>query len=333
MIHMSNPFEKKGKWLKGNLHCHTTESDGRLSPAKVVEKYRNQGYRFLAITDHNKITKVEENDIILIPGVEVSISGSEYDSSFHVVVLGLEDYERIDNLKNQGLDDLFDYVFSMNGYAFVAHPYWSSLTFRDLSDIEKLQAIEVFNATCDLIGKGYSSVYWDALLAQGKKIGGLAVDDAHRYDLPPTDSLKGWIWLKVEEISYKEVLDSLKKGLYYASTGPEFYSFGIKDGYIKASFSPVYRVNLITRNGRGASINIGDLELFSNNKYEELELEIYKEDNEDVFEIGRYNIVIKKKSSGICYISAPLSIFRIYSRIEIIDVLGRYAWTNPLFIQ
>jgi hypothetical protein len=38
--------------LKGNLHAHTTFSDGRRPVAEVIERYREMGYGFLAITDH-----------------------------------------------------------------------------------------------------------------------------------------------------------------------------------------------------------------------------------------------------------------------------------------
>ena len=40
--------------LKGNLHAHTTFSDGRLSVEDVVARYRDLGYDFLAITDHDE---------------------------------------------------------------------------------------------------------------------------------------------------------------------------------------------------------------------------------------------------------------------------------------
>ena len=39
--------------LKGNLHTHTHLSDGLLSPEAVIARYRQLGYDFLAITDHD----------------------------------------------------------------------------------------------------------------------------------------------------------------------------------------------------------------------------------------------------------------------------------------
>jgi hypothetical protein len=42
-------------YLKGNLHAHTTFSDGVLSPHRLVAEYEARGYDFLAITDHDDL--------------------------------------------------------------------------------------------------------------------------------------------------------------------------------------------------------------------------------------------------------------------------------------
>lgn len=47
-------FIKPGKWYKGNLHSHSTASDGSFSPEELADCYREKGYDFIAITDHNK---------------------------------------------------------------------------------------------------------------------------------------------------------------------------------------------------------------------------------------------------------------------------------------
>jgi len=52
----NNPYASRGRWLKGSIHCHTTESDGHCTPREVVDWHKQNGYSFLAITDHNKIT-------------------------------------------------------------------------------------------------------------------------------------------------------------------------------------------------------------------------------------------------------------------------------------
>src|SRR5688572_6389218 len=46
------PFDRPGRFWKGNLHTHSDRSDGALSPEKTVRHYRDSGYDFLALTDH-----------------------------------------------------------------------------------------------------------------------------------------------------------------------------------------------------------------------------------------------------------------------------------------
>ena len=51
--------------LKGNLHAHTTFSDGHRPVGEVVERYRELGYDFLAITDHDD--RIDDNYWFNIP--------------------------------------------------------------------------------------------------------------------------------------------------------------------------------------------------------------------------------------------------------------------------
>ena len=62
-IEFNNPFSIKGNWYKGNLHTHTTNSDGELSPEDVISSYRKKGYDFLVITDHNKLTHLRSKPV------------------------------------------------------------------------------------------------------------------------------------------------------------------------------------------------------------------------------------------------------------------------------
>src|SRR5215208_50623 len=60
------------RWYKGNTHTHTLNSDGDSTPDEVVRWYREHGYQFLVITDHDKITIVDGGGLLLIPGEEVT---------------------------------------------------------------------------------------------------------------------------------------------------------------------------------------------------------------------------------------------------------------------
>lgn len=49
---MEELFHSSGKWFRGNLHTHTTLSDGRYTPERAAALYRDAGYDFIALTDH-----------------------------------------------------------------------------------------------------------------------------------------------------------------------------------------------------------------------------------------------------------------------------------------
>ena len=69
-------FESEGRWFRGNLHMHTTDSDGRLDPVSAREEYRKAGYDFIAVTDHWHMSEnVPSKD-----GSMLEISGVEYDT-------------------------------------------------------------------------------------------------------------------------------------------------------------------------------------------------------------------------------------------------------------
>ena len=76
MIKKMEGFSKEGNWYKGNLHCHTTHSDGRLTPAEVVQYYKKEGYDFLAISDYNIFSDYRRDfdcdEFIILPAVEAS---------------------------------------------------------------------------------------------------------------------------------------------------------------------------------------------------------------------------------------------------------------------
>ena len=51
--------EPPARWLKGNTHTHTTESDGDSTPDVVTRWYRDHGYQFLVLSDHNVLTSID----------------------------------------------------------------------------------------------------------------------------------------------------------------------------------------------------------------------------------------------------------------------------------
>ena len=56
MIKDQNGFSSSGNWYKGNLHSHTVNSDGKLTPEESVRLFREHGYSFLCFSEHDLYT-------------------------------------------------------------------------------------------------------------------------------------------------------------------------------------------------------------------------------------------------------------------------------------
>ena len=297
-IKFNNPFSTKGNWYKGNIHTHTTNSDGELSPKDVISLYREKRYVFLAITDHNKLTYSEElqkEGLYLIPGEEIDGGKSVIGASFHIVALNIKKEILFANKEKITAQEIIDRIKEEKGEAIIAHPYWLGLTLQDILPLKNYLGIEVFNSTCFYgIGRGESSVHWDDLLTRDKEIFGFAVDDAHHYsdiEYRPMDMRKGWIMVKA---SNKEaIMESIKKGLFYSSSGPMIKNLSIEEKIIKVETSPVSSITFLASPTKGKRITALS-----------------------TIEQAEYEIKGNEK----------------YIRIECVDTLGRKAWTNPLFI-
>ncbi|MFO1282202.1 MAG: 3',5'-nucleoside bisphosphate phosphatase [Burkholderiales bacterium] len=81
--------------LRYDLHCHSTRSDGLLTPAEVVRRAARRGVDVLALTDHDELAGVaeaadaaREAGIALVPGSELSVSWE--DLTVHVVALAFD---------------------------------------------------------------------------------------------------------------------------------------------------------------------------------------------------------------------------------------------------
>ncbi|MEM3388561.1 MAG: CehA/McbA family metallohydrolase [Thermoproteota archaeon] len=329
-----NPFESPGFWMKGNLHAHTTNSDGVLSPESVVDYYSSYGYDFLALTDHGKLTRISSEKLLLIPGVELVSGRSFLGGDYHVVAINVEDEETLQKHAKDSVQTLLDYL-KENGFAIIAHPYWSKLTAQDLFNITNYLGIEIYNTGCDVeVAKGFSTIHWDDLLTNRINVYGFAVDDAHWYS--NLDAPGGWISVKVRERSMSELLESIRRGFFYASTGPAIVRFSYAAKKLEAEFSPVRRVDVVSENGTGFSISTDVYNIVRRGpgvpKIRIVKTE-RNEDGEEVYaEIHNRTIMFKLVKTGLSYIRLEGFDFKNYVRLEVTDVNGGKAWTNPVFL-
>jgi hypothetical protein len=218
-----------GTWYKGNLHTHTTNSDGDTPPADVVRWYRDHGYNFLSITDHNFITPVEEfrplfsDTFILISGNEISDTCE--DKPVHLVALGIFDAgvqptggENI----SACLQNNVDAIRAAGAVPVLAHPnfHWA-FGASELTAVQNCVLFEVLNAHPAVNNAGdnehpSTEAMWDAALSAGKKIYGIGSDDMHALATYPG---KSWVMARSRELTPGAVLEALEDGDFYVSTG------------------------------------------------------------------------------------------------------------------
>ncbi|MGS2722353.1 PHP domain-containing protein [Porticoccus sp. GXU_MW_L64] len=79
--------------MKFDLHCHSTASDGSLTPAELVQRAHRNGVTHLAITDHDTVAAYRQIDykscpLTLIPGIEISTTWNK--RAVHIVGLGID---------------------------------------------------------------------------------------------------------------------------------------------------------------------------------------------------------------------------------------------------
>ena len=228
---LRNPFELPDsdgyEWVKGNLHSHTTNSDGRVDPQTRVDGYVGAGYDYLCLSDHRKITRgdtVEAPDgFVLVQGVELHPDNPFGGQRHHFVCLGMEEDMDADVMPPQLV---IDRVRSQGGQVWLAHPHWSSVNIaRDTMPLDGFSGIEVFNTVCRCMGRGESSVHWDDWMEQEQKLYPMLCNDALHGDPENPkkgryDWYQGWTMARVKERTSEAVLEALSSGATYGSTGP-----------------------------------------------------------------------------------------------------------------
>ena len=139
-------FEGKEKMLKGGLHGHTTRSDGACTPEEVISYHYQNGYDFLAITDHRKynfINFAPDVPITIIPGMEFDniIQSDKGFRCFHTVCLGpakkngngfeQDEYLESGTAKNQEeYQSYLDEFHAKGNLTICCHPEWCSTPAR-----------------------------------------------------------------------------------------------------------------------------------------------------------------------------------------------------------
>lgn len=307
-MNLATPFDRDGVWLRCALHAHTTNSDGQLQPEALVAHYTWAGYDVLCITDHwHRTVEPSTSALLVIPGMELNATIAGTGNDAHVLALGV-DSDPLDPL--DGFPDLAEtvrWIAENGGVPYLAHTYWSGLRPEEFEDCPGLVGIEVWNSGCEQeLGRGNGSLHWDEVLERRHPLFALATDDSHN---PGFDSGFAWTWVRATERSQPAVLEALRQGWFYGSTGPEIHAVSLEDDVIEVRCSPAAAITLYAGRVWGARVNAGRM------GYR------YRAEVLDVDASGAIRAARLKRPPG-----AP------YGRIEITDAQGGRAWTNPLWV-
>lgn len=228
---------------KGNFHCHTTGSDGWVSPQEAVKQYRAAGYDFLAITDHRRVTEAEGAGLLMIPGVELDyLIWGRHRQAVHLVGVGVDAgimaVPGVMETPQQGIDA----IRAGGGLAIFAHPAWSLNEPETIEGLRGLSAAEIYNRCSDApwnARRADSSEVLDCCFADGYLLPLVGADDAHRYN---GDQCHSAVIASAEACTREGILDALAAGRVYASQGPRIHEMKIEDGAVSLKCTPCRQV-------------------------------------------------------------------------------------------
>lgn len=302
-------FEIPGTFYRGNLHTHSTMSDGVLPLEEVCRRYAREGYDFLCMSEHlvglynypiADTTPFRTDTFTTILGAEVHTGQLANGEIWHLLAVGLPtDFQAPHAPNFKGADapetaaSLAQRCRDAGAFIAIAHPQWYNLTLADAMQIEAAHAVEIYNHGCAMeCDRGDGFAIFDLMLSAGRRLTACATDDAH---FAEADHFGGWVMVKAEAREPEALLSALKAGQYYSSQGPHLHDIEIADGQISVSCSPADRIIAV---GAAAAAK----QVFGN---------------------------------GMVTASLPLTRFKAggWVRVTVVDRFGRKAWSNPIWLD
>ena len=301
-------FTAPGQFWRGNLHTHSTRSDGVLPPEEVCRRYRAEGYDFLALTDHFigsygypivDTVPFRAPGFTTILGAEVHSGAMANGELWHILAVGLPpDFAPSDSPDfhpKPGQEtgaEIAARAVAAGAFVAIAHPQWSGLTLADARGIMAAHAVEIYNHGCAMgcdRPDGFSIA--DLLLTEGRRLSLIATDDAH---FSEPDHFGGWVMVKATENTPEALLAALKEGAFYSSQGPELRDVRVDGDHVVIESSAV--VSAIVQ-GRGTGA---------------------------------------RAVHGHSMTSTRVPMARLngspWLRVTVIDAAGKRAWSNPIWL-
>jgi hypothetical protein len=213
-----------GRFLRGDLHCHSVHSDGLNTVEELVHNALQRGLDFLAVTDHNTYTHhrdlaaLSHLPIVLIPGEEVTTYWG------HANTWGLRQFVDFRCTDAESMRTLLRFVEERGGLMSINHP--KSVGPPWLLDLwEGFSFMEVWQAPWRFYN-WESLERWDLLLSRGQRVVGVGGSDVH--SIPPAPPLHPhglgnpttWVYVPTPWATAQDVLAALRRGHVFISAEP-----------------------------------------------------------------------------------------------------------------
>lgn len=223
------------RWWKGNTHTHTTESDGDSPPDVVARWYKSHGYSFLVLSDHNVFTDparlagLVDSTFLLIGGEEVTAQYQRRPVHVNGLSISRLVQPRTDSTLAGTIQRNVDAIREVSGVPHINHPNFRwSFGLEELLQVRNDSLLEIHNGHPQVHNQGGDAALgmeavWDGLLSAGKRIYGIAVDDAHHFQgefaRNRANPGRGWIAIAAPLLDPGLLMANLETGLFYASSG------------------------------------------------------------------------------------------------------------------
>jgi len=262
-------LSSSGKDYKANLHCHTTISDGIMTPEEIKKNYMEKGYSVVAYTDHDlfvpHLDLCDEN-FVALSGYEMEFYDYDTTEDFswmrvtHLNMIALDEKIEIQPLfhrkryfigngvQNKGMikfdetqpdferqytPECLNYVMKTckdkGFFVIYNHPRWSLENYEVYGKYSEMNALELMN------GSSYEGGY----IEHNHQVFDDLLCQGKKIGAVAGDDNHGikdmyWCWtmIRAESLTYKGVADALKNGDYYATNGPTINELYKENGEI-----------------------------------------------------------------------------------------------------
>ena len=259
------PIVRGRRWYRGELHLHSRHSDGQWTPAEIAERARPRDLDFMVLSDHNTTSSYHEFRSLVAPRTLV-IPGTELTTYHgHCLAIGVERW--IDwrtGLDGRSINDVARDVRAAGGLLFIAHPdampddvctgcRWT----HDDFDPALASGVEIWGGLWDGPEEENEGcvALWRHWLGLGHRLTATAATDAHK----PKD-WEGAVpltYVLAEELSRAAILDGLRAGRTYVSSGPELYLEATAGGVeVRCAAAPAAELRIVGDRGRLASARV-----------------------------------------------------------------------------